>query len=123
MIQSNNPIFNTKNINFNGGNISSEGGIILLLEYIRNRHFMSYIKKLPFNDHRKLITHSNSSIIYQMLIRTFLGYYAQSGQEVLQNDPLLAKYINPCSQSTVSRLYDRVTRHTTIDLKEKNQKQ
>ena len=121
MIQSNNVIFNTKNINFNGGNISSEGGIILLLEYIRKAGILSYLKNMQFNDHRKLIIHSNISIIYQMIIRIFLGYFAQSGQEVLQNDPLLAKYISPCSQSTVSRLYDRINRHTTIHLKEINQ--
>lgn len=56
MIHTNN-IFD--NINFNGGNISCDGGSILLLSFIQKNHLLSSLKDIPFNDSRKFPKYSN----------------------------------------------------------------
>ena len=50
MIQS---IFNFDNINFNGGNISCDGGSILLLSFLKKYNLLSSLDDIPFNDTRK----------------------------------------------------------------------
>ena len=47
MIQS---IFNFDNINFNGGNISCDGGSILLLSFLKKYNLLSSLDDIPFND-------------------------------------------------------------------------
>lgn len=45
MIQS---IFNFDNINFNGGNISCDGGSILLLSFLKKYNLLSSLDDIPF---------------------------------------------------------------------------
>lgn len=119
MIHTNN-IFD--NINFNGGNISCDGGSILLLSFIQKNHLLSSLKDTPFNDSRKFPKYSNHDILSQVIIRNLLGYFNQADQLALIDDPLLSKYINACSQPTLSRFFDRVTIKTNMYLKELVQK-
>lgn len=112
----NNPVFD--NINFNGGNLSSDGGAILLLNYLGKIHFEDKLGQIHFNDNRHLPVYSNSDILYQLTCRTLLGYFNQSDQNVLNEDPLLSKYFTACSQPTVSRFFDRVADQTNVEFKE-----
>ena len=66
MIQS---IFNFDNINFNGGNISCDGGSILLLSFLKKYNLLSSLDDIPFNDTRRLPKYSNSDIITQIVLR------------------------------------------------------
>ncbi len=36
------------NYNFDGGNLSSDGGFILLSQFIQKNHLLDYLKSLPF---------------------------------------------------------------------------
>lgn len=110
------PVFDK--INFNGGNLSSDGGAILLLQFLHNINFSDKLSGIPFNDNRKHPVYSNADILYQMISRTLLGYFSQGDQKVLSEDPLLSKYFTACSQPTVSRFFDRVTNHTNVVLKD-----
>ena len=65
------------NINFNGGNLSSDGGSILLLEYIERTGLKDQLAQIPFFDNRRLPLYSNSEIAYQMIARNLLGYFNQ----------------------------------------------
>lgn len=106
------------NINFNGGNLSSDGGAILLLSYLERYSLFSFLKDLSFFDTRKNPEYSNYNIIKQIIYRNFLGYFNQDEQSVLFHDPLLSKYTDACSQPTVSRFFNRITNQTNMDLKE-----
>lgn len=109
---------NFDNIDFNGGNLSSDGGSILMLQFFRNIGIQSKLKTIPYEDHRSLPLYSNHEIQSQLICRSMLGYFNQADQAVLKNDPLLSLYFTPCSQSTVSRYFDRVTNKTNIMMKE-----
>ena len=105
-------------INFNGGNLSSDGGSILLLQFLHNTSLSDKLSDIPFNDNRKRPVYSNADILYQLISRVLLGYFRQDDQKVLNEDPLLSKYFAACSQPTVSRFFDRVTSHTNVVLKD-----
>lgn len=106
------------NINFRGGNLSSDGGSILLLQFLRHFKLVDKISGIPFNDTRNLPIYSNTDILCQLISKVLLGYFNQSDQRILNEDPLLSKYFAACSQSTVSRFFDRVTDHTNVVFKD-----
>ena len=115
MIQS---IFNFDNINFNGGNISCDGGSILLLSFLKKYNLLSSLDDIPFNDTRRLPKYSNSDIVTQIVLRNLLGYFNQADQMTLIDDPLLSQCINACSQPTLSRFFDRINMKTNMTIKE-----
>ena len=106
------------NINFNGGNLSSDGGAILLLHFLNKLKIMDKFRHIPFYDLRAVPIYSNNEILSQLVSRTLLGYFNQDDQKVLLEDPLLSKYFSPCSQPTVSRFFDRVVNQTNVALRE-----
>lgn len=109
MIQTNSKF---DNINFNGGNLSSDGGHILISQFLKQINLKSNLSNIPFCDSRRFPVHSNISILMQLIIRCLLGYNSQSDQKILENDPLLSIESNICSQSTVSRFFERVSNLT-----------
>ena len=104
-------------INFNGGNLSSDGGSILLTEFLEKLDLKELLKSIPFVDSRHLPVYSNTNILYQQIIKCLLGYHDQSDQKALMDDPLLSLKSLICSQPTVSRFYDRISLNTTNELK------
>lgn len=72
---------------------------------------------INFND-RNLPVYSNTDILNQLISRTLLGCFNQSDQRILNEDPLLSEYFSACSQSTVSRFFDRAGNHTNVVFKE-----
>ena len=114
MIQTNS-IFDK--INFNGGNLSSDGGSILLSQFLEKMNLRKLLDSIPFVDLRHLPVYSNTNILFQQIIKCLLGYNDQSDQKVLINDPLLSLKSLICSQATVSRFYDRVSLNTTNEFK------
>jgi hypothetical protein len=106
------------NIDFKGGNLSSDGGSILLLHFLRKMNIADKFRNIPFDDNRFLPVYSNSEIMAQLTARTLLGYFGQADQKILMEDPLLSKYFHACSQPTVSRFFDRVTNQTNVVFRE-----
>ena len=104
-------------INFNGGNLSSDGGSILLSQFLEKINVKKLLDSIPFVDLRHLPVYSNTNILFQQIIKCLLGYNDQSDQKILINDPLLSLKSLICSQATVSRFYDRVSLNTTNEFK------
>ena len=104
-------------INFNGGNLSSDGGSILLSQFLEKINLKKLLDSIPFVDLRHLPVYSNTNILFQQIIKCLLGYNDQSDQKILINDPLLSLKSLICSQATVSRYYDRVSLNTTNEFK------
>lgn len=105
-------------INFNGGNLSSDGGAILIMEFLKSFSLPSLFKNIPFSDYRNNPSFSNADILNQCICRNILGYHNQSDQKVLLEDPLLSQYTKACSQSSVSRFFDRVTFSTCASFRQ-----
>ena len=65
-------------IDFNGGNLSSDGGAILMMEYLEHIELIEQLRGIPFNDSRFLPAYSNTAIMFQCICRTLLGYHNQT---------------------------------------------
>lgn len=105
-----------RNISFNGGNLSSDTGAILPLDFIFNNELFSPYKDLPFDDARSYIKPSNSNfnLLKQCVCRFLLGYPIQADQQIFFDDPILQKYFpQPSSQASVSRFYGRAVEDTS----------
>lgn len=104
-------------INFNGGNLSSDGRSILLSQFLEKINLKKLLDSISFVDLRHLPVYSNTNILFQQIIKCLLGYNDQSDQKILINDPLLSLKSLICSQATLSRFYDRVSLNTTNEFK------
>lgn len=102
--------------NFNGGNISSDGGALLFHEFFIKTSMMNSLSKIPFLENRNSPVHSNHAILTQLIDRCLLGYHKQKHQSVLRNDPLLSLGGVAASQPTVSRFFQRVQEDTIVEM-------
>ncbi|MBF0580247.1 transposase, partial [Erysipelotrichaceae bacterium RD49] len=103
------------NISFNGGDLSSDTGAILPLDFINSNSLLQPYADLPFSDERQSCKgrNSNFSLLTQQVFKYILGYSSQADQEVLAKDPILCQYFQGISsQSSVSRFFSRVCQDT-----------
>ena len=84
-------------INFNGGNLSSDGGSILLSQFLEKINLKKLLDSISFVDLRHLPVYSNTNILFQQIIKCLLGYNDQSDQKILINDTLLSLKSLICS--------------------------
>lgn len=101
------------NIDFKGGNLTSNGGFILILTFLMKTNLLSYLQKIPFIDHKcdTKTTFKNVDIVLQKIIFNFLGLWKSKDRSSLSRDPLF-KGMKICSRATESRLYKRITEKT-----------
>lgn len=103
------------NISFNGGDLSSDTGAILPLDFINSNSLLQPYADLPFSDERQSCKgrNSNFSLLTQQVFKYILGYSSQADQDVLAKDPILCQYFQGISsQSSVSRFFSRVCEDT-----------
>ena len=103
------------NISFNGGDLSSDTGAILPLDFINSNSLLQPYADLPFSDERQSCKgrNSNFSLLTQQVFKYILGYSSQADQDVLAKDPILCQYFQGISsQSSVSRFFSRVCQDT-----------
>lgn len=81
--------------NFNGGQISSDGGGVLLREVERRCHILKRLSQC-FTDHRnqRFVEHSVESLVKQRVYGLTLGYEDLNDHDALRQDPLLALLCN-----------------------------
>lgn len=108
-------LLSNSSIAFNGGNITSDGGSILISSFIDNNNLLDFADAIPFDDERKRKSiHSNADLLRARINRTILGVGASSAIS-LKNDPLYVPGSVP-SASSDSRLLKRVTEKTNNEL-------
>lgn len=103
------------NISVNGGNLSSDTGAILPLDFVLSNSLLEPYSGLPFSDGRRSCRSQNSnfSLMTQIVLRYLIGYSTQADQAVLMQDPILSRYFQGVSsQSSVSRLFKRISLET-----------
>ena len=104
------------NITFKGGDLSSDTGSLLTLDFIFKNDLFAPFRNLPFADGRTYFKSSNSndSLVQQITTRYLLGYDIQADQQVLKEDPILHQYFPiPSSASSVSRFFQRANEDTS----------
>ena len=94
-------------INFNGGNLSSDGGLLLIKEFAAKVGLIKLVKKLlKTNDHTNSRIHTDSDNLMQMLYQIIAAYFEDDCADKLTNDPVLTSILEKealASQPTLSR--------------------
>lgn len=112
---------NTLNFNksisydFNGGNLSSDAGLIAVRSFDEAIGFTELIEK-AFKPNPS-VTHSKASVISQLVYTTIAGYFNDDDSDALRNDPVLNAVLDKnglASQPTISR---NITDCTEEDIK------
>lgn len=113
-------------INFNGGNLSSDGGLLLIKEFAAKVGLIKLVKKLfKTNDHTNNRIHTDSDNLMQMLYQIIAAYFNDDCSDELTNDPVLTTILEKealASQPTLSRFWNRMDNDTLAQLDSINAK-
>ena len=113
-------------INFNGGNLSSDGGLLLIKEFAAKVGLIRLVKKLfKTNDHTNSRIHTDSDNLMQMLYQIIAAYFEDDCADELTNDPVLTSILEKealASQPTLSRFWNRMDNDTLTQLDSINAK-
>ena len=69
-------------------------------------------KELHFQDSRLLPTHSNETILEQLIFQLIAGYDTDASANILRHDPFFQQMLEKntlASQSSLSRFWDRIS--------------
>ena len=93
---------------FDGGTLTSDGGVVLLGEVERRRGILQQFAAC-FRDgrHPKLIEHSVEELVRQRVLALALGYEDLNDHDVLRTDPLLATIVGKADPTGGDRLQEQ----------------
>jgi len=105
--------FNRKvKINFKGGDLTSDAGILLYKEFDEKIGFSKAINEnFKVKDTAKFRIHSNSDIVIQKIYQHISGYHTDDNADELTIDPAFKAVLGKCnlaSQPTLSRFNSRL---------------
>lgn len=106
--------FNNKvRITNNGGQISVDGGLVLIKEFFQQINFQKLVDEfIPFREKRSNSRHSFEKILELVLLQNFAGYPEDQALNELKNDPAFNCLLDAeetASQSTVSRFWNELS--------------
>ncbi len=110
-------------VNFDGGDITSDGGVLLLREADRRLKLTEAISRiLPDPREQRLITHSWLSMLKQRIFGIALGYEDLNDHEYLRKDPAIQTAVDResdlASAPTLCRLEKTASRTSMVKLHE-----
>jgi Transposase DDE domain. len=109
--------FNSKiKYNFNGGELTSDAGLLLIKEFLSKLGFHSLLEQ-TFNvqDDFAIRKHTNQKLCLQSLLFMIAGYHNQGHSDALRNDPAFQAFMDSsslASQPMISRFMNRLTSET-----------
>ena len=107
-------------INFNGGNLSSGGGLLLIKEFAANIGLIKLVKQLfKTNDHTSCRIHTDPDNLMQIVYQIIAAYFEDDCADELTNDPVLTAILEKdalASQPTLSRFWNRMDEDTLSQL-------
>ena len=96
-----------------GGNLSTDAGLVLVKEFLYSIGFEQLMEKeLHFQDSRLLPTHSNETILEQLIFQLIAGYDTDASANILRHDPFFQQMLEKstlASQPSLSRFWDRIS--------------
>ena len=103
-------------INFNGGELSSDGGLLLIKEFAARIGLTKLVKKLfKTNDHTEFRIHKDPENLMQMVYQIIAGYFTDDCSDELTDDPVMNTILEKdglASQPTISRFVNRMDEDT-----------
>ena len=103
-------------INFDGGDLSSDAGLLLIKEFVSKIGIDKVISRLfKTNDSALFRYHTDRENLLQMIYMIIAGYFEDDASDELTNDPVFKAILdknNLASQPTVSRFFNRMDEDT-----------
>ena len=103
-------------INFDGGDLSSDAGLLLIKEFISKLGIDTRLEKaFKTNDPALFRYHSDQKNLLQMIYMIIAGYFEDDASDELTNDPVFKSVLEKdalASQPTVSRFFNRMDEDT-----------
>ena len=97
-------------INFNGGDLSSYGGLLLIKEFASRIGLIRLVKQLfKINDHTQCRIHKDPDNLMQLVYQIIASYFEDNCADELTNDPVMTAILDKealASQPTLSRFWN-----------------
>ena len=107
-------------INFDGGDLSSDAGLLLIKEFVSKLRIDNLLGKVfKTNDSALFRYHTDQKNLLQMLYMIIAGYLEDDTSDELTNDPVFKSVLEKdtlASQPTVSRFFNRMDEDTLNQL-------
>lgn len=105
-------------INFNGGDLSSDAGLLLIKEFTCKLGFVKLLKSIfKTNDSALVRYHKDDENLWQVIYQILGSYFEDDCADELTNDPVLTAILDKkalASQPTLSRFFNRMD-ETTLE--------
>jgi len=103
-------------INFNGGDLSSDAGLLLIKEFVSKLGIDSLFGRMfKTNDSALFRHHTDKENLLQLIYMIIAGYFEDDASDELTNDPVFKSLLDKdalASQPTVSRFFNRMAEDT-----------
>jgi len=103
-------------INFDGGDLSSDAGLLLVKEFACKLGFVKMLKSmLKTKDTARLRRHKDDENLWQMIYQILGAYFEDDCADELTNDPVMTAILEKdrlASQPTLSRFWNRMDNDT-----------
>ena len=103
-------------INFDGGDLSSDAGLLLIKEFVSKLGIDKlFDKAFKTNDSALFRYHTDHKNLLQMMYMIVAGYFEDDASDELTNDPVFKSVLEKdalASQPTVSRFFNRMDEDT-----------
>ena len=107
-------------INFDGGDLSSDAGLLLIKEFVSKLSIDNLLGKVfKTNDSALFRYHTDQKNLLQMIYMIIAGYFEDDTSDELTNDPVFKSVLEKdtlASQPTVSRFFNRMDEDTLNQL-------
>jgi hypothetical protein len=111
-------------MNFAGGDLSSDAGLLLIKEFISKMGFDKLLAdRFRTNDSALSRTHKDDENLLQVIYQTISAYFEDDCADELTNDPVFTTILDKeslASQPTLSRFYNRMDEDTLEQFNEIN---
>ena len=103
-------------INFDGGDLSSDAGLLLVKEFASRVGLIKLVKQLfKTNDSAGFRLHTNPDNLMQMIYQIIAAYFEDDCADELTSDPIFTAILEKkalASQPTLSRYWNRMDKDT-----------
>ena len=104
-------------INFNGGDLSSDAGLLLIKEFAAKIGFLKLIKNNFKTNDKSVRFHKDNENLMQMVFQIISAYFQDDCADELKSDPVLTTVLEKdrlASQPTLSRFFNRMDEDTLV---------
>jgi hypothetical protein len=103
-------------VNFNGGELSSDGGLLVIKEFVSKLEIDKLIRRIfKTNDKAEKRGHKDDENLFQMIYQIIASYFTDNNADELKNEPVFTTILDKeslASQPTLSRFHSRMDNDT-----------